>query len=177
MNGETLPANHGFPLRLVVPRWYAMASVKWLTQIEATSQPFTGYFQTERYVMPASEAGAPSEPLTQMRVRALITQPERGDTVRKGELVIRGYAWSGRGDVTRVDVDAGQGWQTARLLDEPIPHAWRRWEHITRAKPGRLLLRARACDSTTATQPDQPAWNELGYANNAIQRVSIEVVD
>jgi DMSO/TMAO reductase YedYZ molybdopterin-dependent catalytic subunit len=66
MNGETLPANHGFPLRLVVPGWYGMASVKWLTQIEATSQPFTGYFQTERYVIAPPEAGAPCEPLSHM---------------------------------------------------------------------------------------------------------------
>jgi DMSO/TMAO reductase YedYZ molybdopterin-dependent catalytic subunit len=177
MNGETLPANHGGPLRLVVPGWYGMASVKWLAQIEATSRPFTGYFQAERYVIAPPEAGAPSQPLTQMRVRALITQPEHGDVVRKGELVIRGFAWSGRGDVNRVDVDAGQGWQTARLLDEPLPHAWRRWELMTRASPGRMVLRARARDASNDTQPEEAPWNQLGYANNSIQEVAIEVVD
>ena len=177
MNGETLPANHGCPLRLVVPGWYGMASVKWLTQIEATSQPFTGYFQTDRYVIAPAEAGAAAEPLSQMRVRALITQPEHGDVVRKGELVVRGVAWSGRGDITRVDADAGHGWQTARLLDEPLPHAWRRWELSTRARTGRLVLRARARDSSNDTQPDKGPWNKLGYANNAIHGVQVEVVD
>lgn len=177
MNGEPLPANHGYPLRLVVPGWYGMASVKWLSEIEATGRPFTGYFQADRYVVKPPKAGSTPEPLGQMRVRALITQPERGDVARAGELVIRGYAWSGRGEVTRVDVDAGHGWQAARLLDEPLPHAWRRWEHITRVKPGRLILCARARDATSDTQPDQPVWNELGYANNAIQKVPIEVVD
>ena len=176
MNGEPLPANHGFPLRLVVPGWYGMASVKWLTHIEATDRPFTGYFQSDRYVLKSSKAEAAPEPLRQMRVRAIITQPERGDVVRAGEMVVRGYTWSGRGEVTRVDVDAGQGWQTARLLDDPLPHAWRRWEHITRAKPGRLVVRARARDSASDSQPEEPAWNELGYANNVIQRVAIEVV-
>jgi DMSO/TMAO reductase YedYZ molybdopterin-dependent catalytic subunit len=176
MNGETLQPNHGFPLRLVVPRWYGMASVKWLAEIEASGEPFTGYFQTDRYVLVSPEAGSAGEPLREVRVRALITHPERGDVVRQGELVVRGFAWSGRGDITGVEVDAGHGWQTARLLDEPLPHAWRRWELMTRVAPGRVALRARARDSSSDTQPDRAAWNKLGYANNSVQQVPIEVV-
>ncbi|MFN2565096.1 MAG: sulfite oxidase [Gemmatimonadaceae bacterium] len=175
MNGEPLPANHGFPLRLVVPGWYAMASVKWLTEITATDRPFTGHFQTDRYVIDSARGGGPNEPVTQMRVRALITEPERGDVVRQGELTVRGYAWSGYGGVTRVDVDVGHGWQAARLLDEPLPHAWRRWELTTRVGAGRVVLRARATDSSSHTQPDEPPWNRLGYANNGIQPVGVVV--
>jgi DMSO/TMAO reductase YedYZ molybdopterin-dependent catalytic subunit len=177
MNGEPLPADHGFPLRLVVPGWYAMASVKWLAEIEATDRPFTGYFQTDRYVIDPAGDGTSSAPVTQVRVRALITEPDAGDVVRQGELMVRGYAWSGHGAVARVDVDAGHGWQTARLLDDPLPHAWRRWELTTRVDVGRLALRARATDSSNHTQPDRPPWNRLGYANNAIQVVPVAVVE
>jgi len=174
MNGEPLPPDHGFPLRLVVPGWYGMASVKWLGEIAAVDRPFTGYFQTDHYVVDPG-GGAPVEPVTRARVRAVITEPEAGDVVRQGEITIRGYAWSGHGEITRVDVDAGQGWHAARLLDEPLPHAWRRWELTTRMSAGRLFLRARATDSSSNTQPDEPAWNRLGYANNAIQRAPIVV--
>jgi DMSO/TMAO reductase YedYZ molybdopterin-dependent catalytic subunit len=177
MNGEPLPANHGFPLRLVVPGWYAMASVKWLAAIEATERPFTGYFQTDHYVIEPAGDGTSGTPVAEVRVRALITEPEAGDVVRRGELVVRGYAWSGHGAVVRVDVDAGHGWQIARLLDDPLPHAWRRWELATRVDVGRLALRARATDSSNHTQPDQPAWNRRGYANNAIQVVRVMVVE
>lgn len=177
MNGEPLPANHGAPLRLVVPGWYGMASVKWLTHIDATNRPFTGYFQRDRYVIASADAGrTATEPLRQTRVRSLITEPERGDVTRQGEMTIRGYAWSGRGQVTHVDVDAGHGWHTALLLDERLPHAWRRWELITRVSAGRVILRARASDASGDTQPEQAPWNHLGYANNAVHRVPIEVV-
>jgi DMSO/TMAO reductase YedYZ molybdopterin-dependent catalytic subunit len=177
MNGELIPANHGFPLRLVVPGWYGMASVKWLAEITATDRPFSGYFQTDHYVLAGTEGGAPAEPVTQIRVRALITEPEPGDVIRQGELTVRGYTWSGHGEVTRVEVDAGQGWHAARLLDEPLPHAWRRWELTTRVRAGRLVLRARASDSGGNTQPEEPPWNRLGYANNGVQPVPVAVVD
>jgi DMSO/TMAO reductase YedYZ molybdopterin-dependent catalytic subunit len=178
MNGEPLTPNHGFPLRLIVPRWYGMASVKWLGHITVSDRPFTGYFQTDRYVIADAKKGGEAEPVTRARVRAIITEPERGDIVRRGELVVRGYAWSGYGEITQVEVDAGSGWRVARLLDEPQPHAWRRWELTKRIeKAGRVLLRARATDDNGHTQPEQPSWNRLGYANNCVQTVPIEVFD
>jgi DMSO/TMAO reductase YedYZ molybdopterin-dependent catalytic subunit len=179
MNGEPLSPNHGFPLRLVVPGWYGMASVKWLGEITVSDHPFRGYFQTERYIVePAGEGRGTPEPLARTRVRAIITEPERGDVVRRGELVVRGYAWSGYGEIARVEVDVGSGWRVARLLDEPQPYAWRRWELTTRVdRGGRLALRARATDASGNTQPERPVWNRLGYANNAVQTVQIEVFD
>jgi DMSO/TMAO reductase YedYZ molybdopterin-dependent catalytic subunit len=177
MNGEPLSPNHGFPLRLVVPGWYGMASVKWLGEIVVVDQPFSGYFQTDRYVFERDAAGGSiTEQLTRTQVRSVITEPERGDVMRPGELVIRGYAWSGYGHIRRVEVDAGDGWRVARLLDEPLSHAWRRWEQTTRIqRPGRLTLRSRATDDNGNTQPDQPVWNRLGYANNAVQSVEIQL--
>jgi hypothetical protein len=90
---------------------------------------------------------------------------------------VRGYAWSGYGKIAEVEVDAGQGWHLARLLDEPLPHAWRRWEFTTRVGASRVVLRARATDSSHNTQPDQGPWNRLGYANNVIQEVGVVAVE
>jgi sulfite oxidase len=154
-----------------------MASVKWLAEIEAIDRPFTGHFQSDRYVIDPAGDGASGVPVSQVHVRAVITEPEAGDAVRQGELVVRGYAWSGHGAVARVDVDAGHGWQVARLLDGPLPHAWRRWELTTRVGVGHLTLRSRATDSSANTQPDRSPWNRLGYANNAIQDVPVVVVE
>jgi DMSO/TMAO reductase YedYZ molybdopterin-dependent catalytic subunit len=171
MNGEPLPAEHGFPLRLVVPGWYGMASVKWLAEIEVADRSFAGYFQVDRYVID-------DEPLLQIRVRALITEPADGATVPRGDLAIRGLAWSGRAPVTRVDVALGDRWSEAQLLDEPLRHAWRRWELTTRVdSAGDLVLRARATDASGDTQPDRPFWNRLGYGNNVVQTVRVEVHD
>ena len=87
MNGEELPVHHGYPLRLVVPGWYAVASVKWLTEIQLTGRPFRGHFQADRY-------HTFGKPLTLQRVRSLITEPAQGGTVEPGDLMIRGLAWS-----------------------------------------------------------------------------------
>lgn len=176
MNGEALPPEHGFPLRLIVPGWYAMASVKWLAGIEAVERPFTGHFQSKRYVIQRSR-NRTDGPVTQLKVRSVITRPDSGDVIRAGELVVRGYAWSGHGRITRVEVDAGHGWQAARLLDQPLPHAWRRWELTTRVAAGRHVLRTRATDAASNTQPDEPPWNQHGYANNAIHEVGVVIVE
>ena len=171
MNGEPLPPDHGFPLRLAVPGWYGMASVKWLTEIELVDRPFGGYFQVDRYVID-------EEPLSRMRVRALITEPADGASVPRGDLAIRGLAWSGRAPVTHVAVAVGDAWLEARLLDEPLRHAWRRWELMTRVDDaGDVVLRARATDSSGDTQPDGAFWNRLGYGNNVVQGVRVEVRD
>jgi DMSO/TMAO reductase YedYZ molybdopterin-dependent catalytic subunit len=170
MNGEPLPPEHGFPLRLVVPGWYGMASVKWLTEIEVTDRAFDGWFQRDRYIVDA-------EPLSRMRVRALITEPASGVTVPRGDLTVRGLAWSGRAPVTRVDVAVVDMWTEARLLGEPLPHAWRRWELTTRVEDsGPLVLRARAGDASGDVQPERQVWNRLGYANNAVHGVKIQVL-
>jgi DMSO/TMAO reductase YedYZ molybdopterin-dependent catalytic subunit len=171
MNGDPLPGEHGFPLRLVVPGWYGMASVKWLGEIEVTDRLFTGFFQVDRYVVE-------SDPLSRIRVRALITEPADGATLPRGDLLIRGLAWSGRASVARVDVAVGDTWTEARLLDEPLRYAWRRWELPTRVDDvGGVVLRARATDASGDTQPDRPFWNRLGYGNNVVQSVRVTVRD
>ncbi len=178
MNGKPLPRNHGFPLRVVVPGWYAMASVKWLTRVSALTEPFQGHFQTSSYVY-RGEEGTPDEtPVTRIRVRALIARPQNGENVPPDGCTIRGAAWSGHGDVVRVEIsdDGGDSWREAKLEEPLSPHAAAPW-HVdwTPEETGEHTLLARATDEAGHTQPLEHRWNEGGYGNNAVQRVKVQV--
>jgi DMSO/TMAO reductase YedYZ molybdopterin-dependent catalytic subunit len=177
MNGEPLPVQHGYPLRLIVPGWYGVASVKWLTAIDVADQPFRGYFQHERYFFEWDDNRRAREPLTLQRIRALITEPTQDQELETGELTIRGVAWSGLGPIARVDVSIGDGpWEEAHLQGEPARHHWQWWELTTRVRgPETITIRARASDIAGRTQPRQPEWNRLGYGANPIQEISVRV--
>jgi DMSO/TMAO reductase YedYZ molybdopterin-dependent catalytic subunit len=178
MNGEPLPVAHGFPVRLIVPSWYAVASVKWLTEIEVVDRPFTGFYQEARYQYEwERDGGVEREPVRLQQVRALVTQPRPGEVVSGDELVVRGVAWSGAAPVARVDVSVGDGpWQQATLVGERRRHSWRWWELVVPVdRTGSTTVRARATDLAGRTQPDEPAWNRLGYGGNAVQRVEVQL--
>ena len=178
MNGDPLPVHHGFPLRVIVPGWYGVASVKWLNEIEVTDVPFQGYFHSERYYFAQLQGGnVTAEPVTRMRVRSLITQPEDGEAINPGHVAIRGLAWSGTAHVSRVDVSVGGGeWKEAHLQGHARPNSWRRWELMTRIEhTGEVKIRARAVDATGQVQPEQADWNRLGYGNNSIQTITVRV--
>jgi DMSO/TMAO reductase YedYZ molybdopterin-dependent catalytic subunit len=178
MNGEPLPVEHGYPLRLIVPRWYAVASVKWLTEIELIDRAFVGHYQGDKYRYEWERDGrVTSEPVTLQRVRALVTEPAPHAEVRPGELAIRGVAWSGAAPIARVEVSVGGGdWQEARLVSDRNRYSWQWWEQITHVeRSGDLILRARATDLAGRIQPERAEWNRLGYGNNAIQAVPIRV--
>ena len=171
MNGRPLPPDHGAPLRLVVPGWYGVASVKWLVEISALTSPFRGFYQADRYVIE-------DEPLTVMAPRAVIVSPADGARVAAGVMEIRGYAWSGGTTVDRVDlsVDGGSTWSPTSL-GPAIGHAWRTWRHTWRpAAIGPAVLLARATDARGDVQPIGQVRNALGYRNNAAQPVAVEVV-
>jgi DMSO/TMAO reductase YedYZ molybdopterin-dependent catalytic subunit len=180
MNGEQLPIQHGYPVRLVVPGWYAVASVKWLTEIELIDRQFAGHFQADKYWYEWERDGPDvvREPVTLQRVRALITEPAPDQEIRCDELAIRGVAWSGAAPISRVEVSVGTGgWREACLVGERKRHSWQWWELITRVQePGVVILRARATDLAGRTQPERARWNRLGYGNNAIHQVQIRVV-
>jgi anti-anti-sigma factor len=178
MNGETLPIQHGYPLRVIVPGWYAVASVKWLTEIDVISGLFSGHYQTETYFFEWQRGEqVVREPVSVQRVRSLITEPEPESEVEQGELPIRGVAWSGAAPIARVEVRIGGGpWQDARLVGERKRHSWQGWELIARLeRPGSIVISARATDMASRTQPDFSEWNRLGYGNNAIQKVRVDV--
>lgn len=176
MNGAPLLARHGFPVRLVVPGWYAVASVKWLTDIEVTDEPFTGYFQDTHYVYEWQRDGQRvREPVRLQLVRALITAPASGRRLPAGDLDIGGVAWSGAGPVSRVEVRVRDGqWQDARLVGRPEPYGWQRWElSAAGLPPGPAVIRARAYDAAGRDQLTKPEWNWLGYGGNFVHEVAV----
>jgi DMSO/TMAO reductase YedYZ molybdopterin-dependent catalytic subunit len=179
MNGEPLAPEHGFPLRLIVPGWYGMAAVKWITRLEASADAFRGFYQYDRYVMrDAARPDQEPEPLTTMAVRSLICQPAAGATLAPGPVMVRGVAWSGAAAVTRVEMsmDGGRTWAEAAFTGDAGPFAWRPWQCTWHATtPGAASLKSRAYDAAGNAQPEAALWNALGYANNAVQTVSVTV--
>jgi DMSO/TMAO reductase YedYZ molybdopterin-dependent catalytic subunit len=182
MNGEPLPPQHGFPLRLLVPDWYGMASVKWLASIEAVAGPFEGYQMTKsyRYAQNADDLG---DPVTLKRPRALVVPPGIPDFASRlrilnaGQVPLKGRAWSGRAGITRVEVSIdGSDWTEAEL-ERPVSElAWRGWSFAWNATPGRHLISVKATDDTGDTQPDEPDWNFQGMGNNAVYPLEVLVV-
>jgi DMSO/TMAO reductase YedYZ molybdopterin-dependent catalytic subunit len=176
MNGRPLGPDHGAPFRLIVPHWYAVASVKWLKRIDVLTEPYTGEFQTGHYMFQWPDR--PHEPVSLMRVRARITDPLPGARITRGTYTVRGKAWSGTGPVTRVEVSlTGEGdWYAAQLEPPTGPYQWQDWSFTWRASDvGRHTLRARATDQAGNVQPDVPPWNRLGYGNNAIEVSYVDV--
>jgi DMSO/TMAO reductase YedYZ molybdopterin-dependent catalytic subunit len=178
MNGEPLPIQHGYPLRAIVPRWYAVASVKWLTDIEMIDSGFAGYFHSERYFYEWQRDGATvREPVRLQRVRSLVTEPTEDEFVPLGDCVVRGVAWSGAAPIAQVEVSIADGpWHQAHLVGHRQQHSWQWWEFLTQLQePGIITLRSRATDLAGRVQPEQAEWNRLGYGANAIQPVAIRV--
>jgi DMSO/TMAO reductase YedYZ molybdopterin-dependent catalytic subunit len=176
MNGEPLGPDHGAPFRLVVPHWYAVASVKWLKRIDVLTEPYTGEFQTGHYMYQWPDR--PAEPVDLMRVRARITDPAPASIVDAGTCTVRGKAWSGTGPVTRVEVSlTGEGdWFEAQLEQPAGPYSWQDWSFEWDATAvGRHTLRARATDAAGKVQPEVPPWNRLGYGNNAVEVIYVDV--
>lgn len=179
MNGEPLSPLHGYPLRLIVPGWYAVASVKWLTEISVTDQACDAYYQAEKYWYEWTRNGHDERAQVKlMNVRALISSPGEGESLSRGDTAIRGVAWSGTGAISRVDVSLNGGpWREARLVGERRHSAWQWWELITRLEEiGPLTVRARATDMTGRTQPERAEWNRLGYGNNSVHSVAARVI-
>ena len=175
MNGEPLRPDHGAPFRLVVPHWYAVASVKWLTRLDVLTEPFSGEFQTGHYIYQWPDR--PFEPVTLMRVQARITDPAPSSTIPAGMYTIRGKAWSGAGAITEVGLSftGESGFAPAEVEPPQGPYQWQDWHYTWEATRGRHSLRARATDAAGNVQPDVPPWNRLGYGNNAIEVSYVDV--
>ena len=181
MNGQPLLPQHGHPLRLVVPGWYGMASVKWLERIEAVAHPFDGFQQAVSYHF-RQQAGEPGVPCTLMRVNSLMAPPgvpdfySRHRTLDAGPVVLSGRAWAGGGTrVARVEFAVDGAWRDARIEAVQGRFAWCRWTLEWDAVPGDHQLACRATDAAGTSQPDQPELDVTGFGNNAIQRVGVSV--
>jgi DMSO/TMAO reductase YedYZ molybdopterin-dependent catalytic subunit len=177
INGQPLPPQHGFPLRLVVPGWYGMTHVKWLRSITAVGKPFDGWQQAVAYHLDENT------PVSRMLPRSLLVPPGIPDFLTRerrlaaGPCLLEGRAWSGHGPIARVEVsvDGGQSWGEATLAEPVSKFAWRGWSFRWDATAGERLLACRATDSSGRTQPDEGEWNEGGYCNNAVHRVRVVV--
>jgi DMSO/TMAO reductase YedYZ molybdopterin-dependent catalytic subunit len=180
MNGQPLEPQHGFPVRLIVPGWYGMTSVKWLTRIDAVTEPFTGYQQAEayRYQQAQDEAG---KPVTRIRVRALMVPPgipdffTRRRFVETGPVTLHGRAWCGTAPVERVEVGVDDAWEDAKLAEPVGEWAWRGWTFDWDATTGEHLLTCRATDADGNVQPQKQPWNQQGMGNNLVQEVAVTV--
>jgi len=182
MNGQPLPPQHGYPVRLLVPDWYGMCSVKWLRRITAVGEPFDG-FQLDAYQL-RQEQGGPGARVTKKAVRALMVPPGfssfpgRQRFLDAGPHRLTGRAWSGSGHVVRVEVsvDGGGSWSDAELGPAPSSFTtWRGWSFGWDASPGEHELVVRATDETGGVQPLDPPWNYGGFMNNMVQRVPVLV--
>ena len=181
MNDVDLPAEHGFPVRAIVPGWYAVASIKWLQRIVVTDKPFNGYYQTLDYAF-WKRRGDVAElvALSEMQTKAEIAEPREGETVSASSNVrVHGAAWTGDGEITKVELsaDSGSTWNEAKLLGESKLNAWRLWEFNwkTPARPGKVTLIARATDSEGRTQPMERDQDRGTYMINHLLPITVEV--
>ena len=180
MNGEPLPPDHGFPARLIVPGWAAVASVKWLGRLEVTSRHAFTWWNTEHYVLrgPDYEPDGPGagEVITEQVPKSAFELP-RPATLASRHRTLTGRSWSPDARIARVQVstDGGASWFDAELRDPNLPGAWVRWSFDWDAIPGTYELMARATDERGRTQPDQVPWNERGYLFGAVVAHPVEV--
>jgi DMSO/TMAO reductase YedYZ molybdopterin-dependent catalytic subunit len=189
MNGCDLPPEHGFPLRAIVPGWYAMASVKWLQRIIVTDRPFTGYYQTIDYAYwqrteyahwQRGEEIAELTPITELQVKAQIARPAEGEIVPANSAVcVRGAAWACDAEISKVELstDGGATWNEAKLVGESRPNAWRFWEFVwqTPSQAGKQTLMACATDSRGTTQPLHRDPDRGTYMINHLLPIEVEV--
>lgn len=177
MNDMDLPPEHGFPVRAIVPGWYAMASIKWLTRIIVIDRPFNGYYQTLDYAFWRNNELVP---LREMEVKAEIARPVTGETIPANSTYgIHGAAWTSDGEITTVEIstNGGSTWSNATLLGESKPNTWRLWEFVwqTPAKAGKATLIARATDSFGRSQAAKRDSDLGTYMINHLLPIEVEV--
>jgi DMSO/TMAO reductase YedYZ molybdopterin-dependent catalytic subunit len=183
MNGCELPRDHGFPVRAIVPGHYGMASVKWLTGIQAVREPFHGYWNTSDYAYWAMMDGKPvRRALGEMQLKSQIARPRVYETLAPNRIyTISGAAWAGETDVIEIAVstDGGRTWSEAEFIDPVRRHAWRRWklDWLTPNNPGQHTLLARARDAAGVVQPDKHDRNYGPYVINHPLPIEVFVGD
>jgi hypothetical protein len=188
MNGEQLPLLNGFPLRLVVPGWYATYWVKMLSDIEVLDQPDTNYWTKTAYTIPDTpradikpgQTGVPVVPINRMVPRSFVTSIGAGANLPAGKPApLRGIAFGGDCGVSAVDVsiDGGMSWQPAQLGPDQGQYGFRAWDtKITPPSPGQLAVAVRCTNAKGEAQPGTPNWNPAGFMRNVIETTEITAV-
>ncbi len=172
MNGQTLPADHGFPARVVVPGWIGTASIKWVGRIQLAEESLHSYWNTHDYILagPDYPAVGPADgvPITVMPPMSVV-ELDWPATLPAGRHTVRGRAFSGEDRIDRVEMRIDdRDWQPARPRDPNIAGAWVRWEYDWDATPGKRYIRVRATDAQGHAQPDSVPWNDHGCLYNAV---------
>ncbi|MDE2229861.1 MAG: molybdopterin-dependent oxidoreductase [Alphaproteobacteria bacterium] len=187
MNGQQLPLLNGFPLRVIVPGWYATYWVKMLNDIEVLDSPDTNFWMKTAYTIPDTphadmkpgQAGVKMVPINRMNPRSFITNVKSGETIPAGKpAVVRGIAFGGDTGVKRVDLsaDGGKTWHTTHLGRDEGRYGFRRWEtRFTPAAKGPATLMVRCTNSSGEAQPTQANWNPAGFMRNVIESTPVSV--
>ena len=185
MNGAPLTQHHGFPARVMTPGWAGAASCKWVTEIQVLDKPFDGNFMMPGYRLPNSpvKPGDSVKPedthaITGLVVKSTIASPGDGAKLKAGSQVIKGVAWAGEADITKVEIstDGGSSWNVAELGKDQAKYAWRLWSYSWKpAKSGDYVIMSRATDSQGRVQPSTAEWNPSGYLYNAYDQVKVYV--
>lgn len=181
LNDKPITYKHGYPLRLIVPKWYAMASVKWLKKITVLDKPFDGPYQALDYhYFPYEDSDEDKIPVTTMKVNTIIQQPLPQSSFNPGIHLIYGIAWTGEGIIDKVDIsfDKGASWLKTKLRqDQSETYSWTVWSYIWDVnKKGKYTVMVRATDTIGREQPAQVTWNRLGYGYNGISTINLQIV-
>jgi DMSO/TMAO reductase YedYZ molybdopterin-dependent catalytic subunit len=181
MNGELLDPIHGYPLRLFVPGWYGVASVKWLRRIEVINTPFRGYFQSVKYtVQRKTGRGIETEVVGPMMPKSEVIRPRDGDVLGLGGNRLFGVSWAGEDSVSRVEVslDGGKTWNSATLMGPQAPYSWTLWEYLWQAEtPDELTVLVRAVSSRGRVQPTCHDILHGGYLIHHSRPLQLRIAD
>ncbi|MEU9143878.1 sulfite oxidase [Streptomyces sp. NPDC048349] len=179
MNGQPLPPDHGGPVRLVVPDWIGISSIKWVGDIEVSDAPLYSPWNTDTYRLFGPAYAAEGAPMSRQTLKSAFELELGASVAVHRTRLLTGRSWSGAAPVERVEVstDGGVRWQRARLHDAPRRGSWVRWSlpWTPRAK-GAVALLARATDATGRTQPATSPHNTQGYLFDAVVRHPVTVV-
>jgi sulfite oxidase len=176
INGELLPVIHGGPVRLIVPGWGGINSIKWITGMRLIDHESSSDYNQQKYVI-VDEQGHQLGKVREITVNSVISNIRPDQRLTAGATVVRGYAWAPNG-IERVEIsaDGGDAWHAARLMADLGPRSWRQWEWSWEATPGTHVLASRAMDRAGNVQPETVAYNQQGYLMNAIDKVRVTIV-
>ena len=189
LNGESIPAVHGGPVRLAMPGYYGTMSMKWLTRLRLEDRETFNHHQRRRYRSPSEpiKPGSPfeydfntSDANWRMKIKSTIFAPLDGETLKAGKTTVRGVAFndgSAKIDAVEVSLDDGRSWRRAKLETPKSPYAWHPWTAEVEIDRGVHRILARAVDALGRTQPldGSIGWNPAGYCWNGVQRVQVNV--